>query len=203
MDITPIDVDLAALGIGSSSGVRAEGVHASDIYSDLYQDLEPERYHRDGLPPPTLLETGLIFETLLEEGLKRRLVESGEPGDIARPGEFTHTDVYQGTPITIHYNPDLFIFNGQFRLGEIKATWMSPKGGITDPKFDKWFTQIKFYCWCVKTRYARLYVFFVNGSWKPIKPTFLAWDMEFTHDELESNYGMLINHAMSKEMFTR
>lgn len=201
MDIQELAVDLRVLGIGQSSGVRAEGLHASDIYGDFYQDHDPKRYKRGGEPPPTLLETGLIFETMLEEGLKRRVVESESAGTVERPGEFTHEDEVEGRPFKIHYNPDLLIFNGEFRVGEIKATWMSPTDAPYDPKFDKWHTQIKFYCYMLKTRFARLYAFFVNGTWKPQPmPVLQIWDIEYSQDEIDFEYGMMIRHAVSKGM---
>lgn len=222
----PLDLDV--IGIGSSTGNRAPGLHASTIYNDLYQDLEPERYVSDRTPPPLLLEIGLILETSLEEGLKRRMAAA--PGEsIERPGEFTYASEFEGVPFECHYNPDLFIFNGEFRIGEIKATKMSPTiEGYKAPetaeiikafyrgdqaaaqlvatipfakKFDKYWTQIKLYCFFQRTLFGRLYAFFINGTYKPdLDPVFLAWDVTFEMDELENNYSRCLYHALHKGM---
>lgn len=103
----------------------------SDLYNDLYADLEPKRFSKSGPMPVEKLEFGMAFEEMLEDSLRKRLV--GE-----RPGEFT-------TEEGIIYSPDLLIFNGATRLGEIKLTWMScremPKertdAGLPS-KFAKW-----------------------------------------------------------------
>ena len=185
MIVTPVPHEL--VGIGVSTGDRSPGLHASDIYGDLYQELEPTRYRRDTAPDPLRLEAGLAFESLLEEGLKRRLC--GE-----RPGEFT-------TDEGVIFSPDLIIFNHVTRVGEIKLTWMSSNEIPTvlsnglPPKFDKWLTQIKFYCRAVETCYGRLIGFFVNGDYRPPSPRLLAWDLQFTKRELDENHTMLMNHA--------
>lgn len=202
MELTKHDLSLDVLRIGKSSGERAVGVHASDIYGSLYKQLDPKRFGRPGDPPPFLLEMGLIFEQMLEEGLKRRFEAAETHEQIERPGEFHHTDTWDGVPVSVHYNPDLFIYNGVLRVGEIKATWMSDIDDILDPKFDKYFTQIKFYCKMLGTRFARLYVFFVCGNYKPpTVPRLKAWDLEFTEDELDMNYAMLMNHAIYAGIF--
>jgi len=192
MIVTPVELDIAALGLGNSGGVRGEGLHASDIYSDLYQDLEPKRFVRDRPFDLPTLETGIIWENILEEGLRRRF------GHL-RPGEFQ-------TPEGIYFNPDLFMYEGPnkatLRVGEIKATWMSAKDGIQHAKFDKYLTQLKFYCEALGTDLGCLLVFFVNGDMtiRPYKPLFRAWNLQFTPTELKENYAMLIKHAESKGM---
>lgn len=203
MELTDHPLDLAEVGIGHSSGVRAAGLHASDIYNDLFQDLEPNRYKRDREAPLLVLELGLIFEQMLEEGLARRLATSVNGEEITRPGELTHEGEFEGHPFTLHYSPDLFIFpkRGELRLGEIKATKMSPKEAPLAPKFEKYWVQIKLYCWLQRTPFARLYVLFINGHYRPtMDPIFQAWDVTFSQDELDTNYAMCLYHALHKGM---
>lgn len=220
MNITSLDLDMSVLGVGDSHSVRAEGLHASTIYNDLYKHLEPKRFGRDGGPAPLLLETGLILETALEEGLARKFEASGGE-DIKRPGELTYEGSFDGYPVVIHYNPDLFIFNGQFRIGEIKATWLSSKidhawiespaarahhrediqAAFLNPKFDKYYTQIKMYCYMVGTLHARLYVCFIAGDYsRPYKSQLVGVDLHFTQDQLDQEWACLMYHAIAQKM---
>lgn len=191
MKINPIphELDLAV-----STLPRSKGLHLSEIYGDLYQDLEPNRYKRDSPMDLLRLEAGLSMEAILEEGLKRRLAE--------RPGEFVSDE-------GIIISPDLIIFNGSTRLGEMKLTWLSsravPRGfaNCLPPQFDKWFCQMKGYCHVLRIREARLYAFFVNGDYdrkKAFSPELLCWDIEFTQREVDENWAGLINHARYKKM---
>ena len=192
MIITPCSHGLE--GIGVSTGYRSPGLHMSTIYNSLYQELEPKRFIKGSTPDPLRLEAGLAFESLLEEGIKQRLC--GE-----RMGEFI-------TAEGIVYSPDLILFNSAptERLGEIKLTWLSSKDVPREPangfppKFDKYFTQMKAYCYHLETCYARLITFFVNGTYRPPQPELLAWDVEFTKRELAENWQMLLNHAMHKRL---
>jgi hypothetical protein len=213
----------ADLGMGQSGTIRAEGLHASDIYNDLFQSLEPKRYVRDREPPPLLLEMGLIFERMLEEGILRRIEAWPVTVErVERPGEFTESGTFEGEPFTIHFTPDLLIFNGDLRVGEIKATKMSPGvslevidaylrredeaidavgQALRAQKFDKYWVQVKLYCHLLHTRYARLYAFFINGVYKPtMDPVFLACDATFSEDDLAMNFAMCMNHARFKRM---
>lgn len=212
-------LDIPSLGIGASDSVRAEGLHASDIYGSLYAELDPKRYKYDKAADPLLFEVGIIFERMFEEGLIRRLLV-GSQSDVSRPGEFTFRDTYQGHKVVIHYNPDLFMVNGVLRVAELKATWKwsgvsheqieQAKAGvqkaidhiraiILEPKHDKYLCQLKFYLYMLGELLGRLYVFFVVANGRPpFPPQLLAWDLDFTAQELRDNYEMLMNHAVAK-----
>lgn len=212
---TSLPNDLAGLKIGDSGSIRAVGLHASDVYSRFYQDFDPKRYKKDGNLPLTLLEIGLAFEVFLEQWLARKVELAGQ-GQISRPGEFTYETIFADQPVTVHYNPDLLIYNGITRLGEIKATkmasgvpneWLSeeefPKHAEEisqipyDPKYAKYLSQIKMYLRMLGMLHARLYVFYINGRKWDLVPQLLVWDLEFTQDELDMEWNMLMNHALS------
>lgn len=169
---------------------RGKGLHVSDIYNDLYQDLEPERYRKDGVPPDLLMSIGLAWEQYLE----RTLVANGVL--CARPGE-------QISPEGVLYSPDLLIVNGQDRLGEIKATWLSAKVGPTHKKFGKYLCQGMIYGYWAEIPRVRYYILHMNGIWSFKEegghfPMMNIWDVEFTARELKDNYQMLMNHARDK-----
>lgn len=187
MKITPISHGLDDI-IGVSIGARSPGLHMSQIYGDLFQDLEPKRFVRGAPMDLGRVEAGLALETVLEKGLRERWCAE-------RPGEFF-------TPEGIAYSPDMIIFEDTTRLGEIKLTWMSskdvPREAATTfpPKFDKYVCQMKAYCYHLELSGARLLTYFVNGTGRA--PELLAWDIEFTPRELQENWRMLLNHAKHK-----
>lgn len=206
MKIAPVSHGLE-LGRNAPGYERSGGLHMSDIYNSLYEALYPKRYTQGELPLAKL-EAGMVFEEMLEEGFKVRLASTG------RPGEFM-------TPEGVAYSPDLLIFNGDTTLGEIKLTWYScryapvsreqaeaagqphlanDRDEFDSERFDKWFTQIKAYCYHLKLHKARLIVCFVNGNYKPPTPVVLAWDLQFSQRELDENWAMLLNHARSEGM---
>lgn len=192
MRITPIDhgLDLTAPAPGY---VRTPGLHMSEIFGEIYKQIDPKRYGRESTEAQraAYMAPGLALEEALESMLRDKLTR-----DSGRPGEFV-------SPEGIIYSPDLIIFNDTHRVGEIKLTWMSCKevprveARSFPPQFDKYFTQMKSYSYCLDTPYARLYAFFVNGDYKARQPEFLAWDVEFSKRELEDNWRMIINAARS------
>lgn len=197
MKITPVKHGLEDL-IGKSTMVRGEGLHVSTIYNDLYQDLEPTRYRRGTVPDPLRLEAGLAFESFLEDALRQRLL----PGE--RPSEFTHHEPGIDTPI--FFNPDLILFNGITRIGEIKLTWLSTRDAPREPanafppKWSKYTCQMMAYCHMLETPYAKLIGYFVNGPYTDMAPELLAWEVDFTARELQDNWDTLISQARLKRM---
>lgn len=187
--------------------VRTPGLHASDLYNAFYKDFDPKRYDkRDAAGNATPLdlakmELGTSFEEVLEPALAARLF--GE-----RPGEFVHhhadcDDSKLGSvwckQNCVIYSPDyLFDIDGELVLGEFKCTWYSTRDAPLDPKFAKWWTQIKLYCYWLQLRRARLYVFFVNGDYKPPSPVLRAWEATFTQRELQDEHDLIIRNARKK-----
>ena len=190
MRITPVAHGLDDI-VGVSLGPRSPGLHMSDIYGSLFQELEPKRFKKDSAPDPLRFELGLALETVLEKGLIDRW-------SAERPGEFTTIE-------GILYTPDAIIFNGSPRLGEIKLTWMSCKDVPREeaksfpPRFDKWLCQIKAYAYHLELSQARLLAYFVNGA-NRASPELLAWDIDFTARELKENWQMLLNFARQRKM---
>lgn len=174
---------------------RGEGLHVSDIYGSLYQDLEPERYRKDGTPPDLLMALGMAWEQYLE----KTLIANGVL--CARPGE-------QMTDDGLKYSPDLFIVNGEERLGEIKCTWLSAKVGPAHKKFDKFLCQGKAYAYFMGIPRVRYFVLHVNGNWSFKEegghfPMLRIWDCDFTAQELKDNYRLLMNHGKDQGMLDR
>jgi hypothetical protein len=197
--------------------VRSPGLHMSDLYGSLYKELDPKRFDKrdaQGNPLPfdeLRMELGSTFEEALEPILRKRVITAERPGEFVT--QHAVDCVHTRTPVAIGdapcscgagviYSPDHFLFNGVFRLGEFKLTWMGIGKGIRDPKFDKWFTQMKVYCYHLGTPYARLYAFFVNGDYSDMSPQFPPpWDIEFTQKEMFEEWMALVRHGRKKGMF--
>jgi len=162
----------------------------SDIYNDLFQELEPKRYVAGSNPDPLRLEAGQLLESALKQRLQAVLMGDLAPGELVEPEH------------GIIFSPDLILYNAKVRVGEVKLSWLSMRempieetNGLP-PKFDKYIAQMESYCHCLETPYARLYMFGVNGDYKrPYQPKLQAWDIEFSARELHENWEAMINHA--------
>lgn len=226
-------------GQGAPGYERSKGVHMSDLYNDLFKKLYPKRFDkRDSFGEPVPMpmdkvELGLVFEEMLEAGLKTRLAGDARPGEFVTQHESgcIFTDTARITPCRcgagIAYSPDLLIFNGDTKLGEIKLTWYSTKNvpvsktqaeeagrpelensleRFEKTRFDKWMSQIMAYLFhlrregIVTSLTVKLIVFFVNGNYIPPSPVPLAWWLTFTERELQENWSALKNHAVAEGM---
>jgi hypothetical protein len=233
MKITAIEHGLGDLS-GNFGAPRSPGVHMSDLYNALYAKLEPRRYAKKGdePPPKERWALGMAFEEMLEEGLKNRackaaMAQKKRHETVERPGEFEtlHTPnckvperkrtlgmgCWCGGGIA--YSPDLLIYNKVTRVGEIKLNSMGTKGvphtvGETydalPQKFDKYFTQMKNYCFHVGTRFARLYSFSIREMvYFNEKRILLPWDIEFTQRELVEEWEWVLNNAREEGLLKK
>lgn len=225
MKITAIE---HGLDLAHSYGHRSSGVHISDLYNAYYAAVEPRRYakQKDVEPPRERWGLGMAFEEMLEEGLARRLFNKNEKETVQRPGEFQTEHTHKCPRLKknrtkgcgcvcgggIFYSPDLMIFNGHDRLGEIKLNSMSAKGiphkvGQTydgfDKKFDKYFTQMKLYDYHLGITRARLYSFSIREmvSFNE-RNIFRAWNVDFTQRELVEEWGLIHRFAVQQKLLT-
>lgn len=183
MIVKPAHVQLDFL---KSDLIRSPGVHASDIYGSLYKQLFPKRYdYGDDGGNPLLMALGTAWEKHFEYLLRANGVE------VERPDEFM-------SPEGIAYSPDLIIFNGVTRLGEIKYTSMSADGmpeeetNVLPEKLDKYLCQMMLYAFWLGLQDAWLAVLFNHQPWNP---QFRMFDLHWEKVELVDNHAMLMNHA--------
>lgn len=205
-------VDLGLkFGEATEGYTRSEGLHASDLYGSLFKKLNPKRFDKrgkDGKPLPMdmlRVELGTTFEELLEPVIAARLLGARPPEMRSKhqpscPDRRKRLSPKQvcSCGAGIYFSPDyLFDEDGELILGEFKLTWMSMKGFPIDPKFAKWISQCKLYCYWLGITKVRLVAFFVNGDWKDFQPVQLAWELEFTQRELELNFNMLMREGVA------
>lgn len=193
MKVTPVKLPFK---LTTEDPRRGEGLHVSDIYGSLYQQLEPDRYRSDDAGPPDLkMAIGQAWEQYLE----RVLVAKGIM--CARPGE-------QVSPEGIKYSPDLLIVNGTDKIGEIKATWLSSKVGPWSKKFGKFLTQGMIYAGWSEIPIVQYWVLHMVGEWNfktknGCDPVLNIWDVEFTAQELKQERSLLLNHGKDQGMLDR
>jgi hypothetical protein len=175
---------------------RSPGLHASEIYGDLYKHLEPKRYDFGDEPPdPVLMALGTAWEKHFEYLLEKSGIK------VERPGEF-----FSPPPESIAFSPDLLQYNGKTRLWEIKLTSMSAKGLPEEPcnelpqKFSKYLTQMMLYAYWLGIYDGILAVLLLHQPWKP---QFRMFDIHWEEQELAENHRMCINHARHSGMLGR
>jgi hypothetical protein len=192
------DPDLVAkMGYAVDQDRTRQVLHQSDIIKDLMCDLQPKRFKRVPFAMNPMVETGILFESILEEAMSRKF-------STVRPGEVVSDEGVYMSPDGV--NPILLA--GE----EYKATWMSSRLGVTDeygqplPKFLHWFIQMRGYAKWLDVRDFVLRVFFVNGNYRHKEgdpesgPHFKSYRIQFTDQEVDENWRMLIRHAQSKGM---
>jgi hypothetical protein len=186
--VTPTSKELDFL---ASDLVRSPGLHASDIYGDLYKRLDPKRYDYGDKPPnPLALAMGTAWERHVEYLLKKNGVDCYRPDELLSP---------EG----VAFSPDLIIYNGVVRVGEIKWTSMSADGcpeeetTVLPAKLDKYLTQIKLYAYWLELYDGWLSMLFMHQAWNP---QHRAYNLHWTQRELVENYMKCMNHAEDEGM---
>lgn len=192
------DAELLAR-IGHSEGPRTTGVvHVSDIYKKLMKRLQPRRF-TDAPMDMEKVEVGLLFETALEIAMRLKY-------GVVRPGEVISDEGIFMSPDGV--NPTLGA------LEEYKSTYISSREGIVEAvevngatvqifrdKFFHWGVQIKAYLKWLGVRSAILRVLFICGDYnRPISPQFKSYRLEFTDQEIENNWAMLIKVAREERL---
>lgn len=199
---------LNRLGGQSGSGDRTLGVvHLSDIYKILMKRLQPKRFDKrdkKGNPIPMdfqRVEIGLLFESMLEIALREKFA-------TVRPGEIVSDEGVYMSPDGV--NPE------ECAGEEYKCTFMSASKGlmetVRDPetgelyqipldKFLHWFIQMMGYAKWLGTNKFILRVLFLCGDYKfPITPQFKTYHIEFTDEEIEQNWKMLMLIAREEKL---
>ena len=166
---------------------RSAGLHLTPIIHDLEQSIKP----RDEWCTQEELAFFGAGGFLWERVFAKCHAEAIATGDIVRPGEF-ELDGIIGSPDLIRIS--------DWTLIETKHPWKS----VTkfDNHFDKffwaWTVQIACYLKMIGSNTAELHAFFVCGDWRPPIPQVRSVRMEFTDQELDEYWSMILRHAHRK-----
>ena len=162
---------------------RSEGMHVSTVITDLCQRLG---YFEGDLPPNQLwMELGNALEDSMVLRLQQEFPDRYiQPGELELDGLFGTPDLYD-----IEDDAD----------EEIKLAWMSAKQEPDGQKMWRYWVQVKAYCKMIGTNVGRLRVCFVNGDYSTPGPAYRFWEQEFTDEELDENWAMLVTAGQRLE----
>jgi hypothetical protein len=201
MTITEIPIQLT---LPPSEIPRSPGQHVSAIIRCLATEmgiLKPEWAEelslvdvREITDPVAVLRMliGLAWERYyIQEILAPKLGVVHQPGELECDGVYGSPD---GESLSV-----MLTLKGkeqwQSVIHEIKSTYKSTRtvGDLTNETM--WLMQIKSYCKMKGTCHAMLHVLFVCGDYSyPIKPILKMWQLEFTQEEIDSNWKMLMEY---------
>jgi hypothetical protein len=182
---------------------RSAGLHVSEIIRDVAI--------RGGLLKVEKVRVGKRVETWVEDELDGSLLVLGLAWEAWMAG-LRKDMVWQPAEQQVdgvYMNLDgLTVDSGAADNGaavvveEFKATRKSSevKGEARNVAGEwMWIAQIKSYCRAVQTTRARLHVLYVNGNYRFSeeggKPTYMRYELEFTEQELEDSWAVLMRAA--------
>jgi len=159
----------------TSEGRSTGRLHLSDIYGDLERELFPPKNTGNRY----FAEIGFLFEEALSRAFRERLGK--RIGEVELDG--------------IVCSPDGFDFENWI-LEEYKCTWRSSK--MLPDQMWRWMVQIKGYCKVTETTRVLMRVLYLNGNYRGSGPEYKHFNLDFTQDEIDVNWSMLVSHAKRK-----
>lgn len=216
MIATPVHIDLIlpppdgrSPGIHQSAIVRNIAIENKILTTDTVEELSLID-SRDILDPVALARIGLGIgweRYYIPEVLSRRHNVLDHPPEIEYDGVFMSMDGESvSVIITSLDGGQTWINHHAAVVHEVKCTYKSIRtvagkeyrvcSSIELAQYIQgqwmWMAQIKAYCIARKTRFAVLHVLFVCGDYSyPMRPVNLAWQLEFSQEELDSNWELL------------
>jgi hypothetical protein len=162
---------------------RSKGVHLSDIIEDIAQELFGGKGKCE-LPSDEVKlhwEKGFVWEETLSHGFGDRLA--------ARPGEIV-CDGVATSPDGVGVDEDGIV------VEEYKCTTMS--SSKTPDGIWKWRTQAAAYCYVLGATRAVFRVFYLCGDYKGSGPVYKVFQLDWSQQEIDENWGMLVAHVKKK-----
>jgi len=186
--------------LAQSSAPRSEGLHLSTIYGDLMGQLQPKRFDRSKPFNKVSIESGLVFENMLEKGLAEKFA-TVRPGELWSPEGIIMTP--DGVNPLLDAGEEYKFTRMSSRIYKSNTSPYTDEYGMPNQKFLHWFLQMKGYAKWLDTRKFVLRVLHINGDYdrkKESGPEFLSHLVEFTQPEIDENWTMLTNHARNRGM---
>lgn len=162
---------------------RTPGPHLSTIISDIARRMALVRYRnsQDQAEMYRTMVMGYVWEDMVGEYM-------ANAHGVYLPSQFeVELDGIIGTPDS--YDPT------NEMLYEYKATWVSMEQDIEGERFWRWWAQMKGYCHMIGIRNSSLFVYYVNGDYKPPAPDVRIYQAEFDKEQdLIPNWNVITQH---------
>jgi hypothetical protein len=175
---------------------RSPGKHVSTAIHNVMAALHPDRFGGGGDgdegedEEQRLVQARFNLGNAMEEVIVQALARE-YPGQYVRPGAL-ELDNITGTP-------DLWDVHRPATV-EIKLTWASASRAedIEDAWFWRYWSQLMAYAKMANMTVGQLIIVFVNGNYKRGAggmPASMMWEWEFTQEELDDNWRMIVANA--------
>lgn len=182
--------------------VRPYGLHVSSIINYMLTGTFPKVYKgADGLRPERI-GMGMAFEDVMELAFASASQTTFRPDPIFVPVEFLHPVLKLVVKSGIWVSPDGFDPT-VLCVEEFKLTWYSSSKTFPHDKvYSSWHWQVMSYCLALGVFDARYWVMYVNSDYKPPKPHKpRVFAVRYSPLELQENWTMLVQHAMTGNLF--
>lgn len=97
----------------------------------------------------------------------------------------------------VWYSPDGWSLATR-TIDEMKATRISGREGLENPKLLKYEIQIDLYSYVWEAKRQRLHVLFLNGNWQPPFPDPRSFIRRPANEELRGRYEQIMDHASDR-----
>jgi hypothetical protein len=171
----------------SGSGRSVGTLHLSTVYRSMEEDALIAK-KREATPDDLMWYAagGFLWERVFAQAHREAVLS----GTLVRPDEWS-LDGICGSPDHIDIET--------WRIIELKCRWMSAqKFEQLEKHFWLEIVQIKGYCKLIGATEAELWVFFVAGNWRPPVPMVGAKLLEFSQQEIDENWDVIVQHARRK-----
>lgn len=126
------------------------------------------------------MEVGFLWEEVLSMAYAKRYTQL-HTKEIEEDGIIMSPDGYGPDPL-----------GSSMVLEEYKSTWRSSRRDPLDEW--KWMTQVKAYCYAMGLNTAVMRILYIVGDWKGSGPEHIVARIEFSNEELEDNWKMIVAH---------
>lgn len=177
-------------GLHVSSIIRCIAMENSILNVETREDLSLVDYREITDPVAILrMNIGLAWEShYLPNILSPSIDVIDHPGEMYVDGIYMTHD---GESVSMVAKDQMSLV-----VHETKATYKSTRRLQDMDTQWMWMSQIKAYCRGLGTRFAELHVLFLAGDYSyPISPLLKRWRIEFTQDEIDSNWSLLKDYA--------
>lgn len=199
MESYTLDTDVIPLGSGEP---RSKGLHLTDILKSIEHDMG---WTHDPFTDPWLtMDLGFVWEEQLSRSWADRQDRLGHemifrPGEVKKDGIIASPDGI-GPNVGIIKSDGTIIVKPSPRptLYEYKLTWKSIRHRVVD----NWYyvTQAKSYLHMTNLTECFWHIGYLMGDYRGSGPLYRQCYGEFTKEELDENWTMVISHAKEKGM---